>query len=39
MTGMFAPMVLDGPIDGDWFEAYIRVCRAVTKQATGTPAR
>ena len=24
MTGMVAPMVLDGPINGDWFEAYIR---------------
>ena len=23
MTGMVAPMVLDGPIDGDWFEAYV----------------
>lgn len=23
-TGMVAPMVLDGPIDGDWFEAYVR---------------
>jgi transposase len=23
MTGMVAPMVLDGPINGDWFEAYI----------------
>ena len=22
MTGMIAPMVLDGPINGDWFEAY-----------------
>ena len=22
-TGMVAPMVLDGPIDGDWFEAYV----------------
>lgn len=22
MTGMVAPMVLDGPINGDWFEAY-----------------
>ncbi|MDQ1155837.1 transposase [Sphingomonas sp. SORGH_AS 950] len=24
MTGMIAPMVLDGPINGDWFEAYVR---------------
>ena len=24
MTGNFAPMVLDGPINGDWFEAYVR---------------
>lgn len=23
MTGMVAPMVLDGPINGDWFEAYV----------------
>ena len=23
MTGMFAPMVLDGLINGDWFEAYV----------------
>ena len=23
-TGMVAPMVLDGPINGDWFEAYVR---------------
>lgn len=23
MTGMVAPMVLDGPINGDWFEAYL----------------
>lgn len=23
MTGMVTPMVLDGPINGDWFEAYI----------------
>ena len=23
LTGMVAPMVLDGPIKGDWFEAYI----------------
>ena len=23
MTGMMAPMVLDGPINGDWFEAYV----------------
>lgn len=23
MTGMAAPMVLDGPINGDWFEAYV----------------
>jgi hypothetical protein len=25
MTGMVAPMVLDGPINGDWFEAYVVV--------------
>ena len=23
MTGMVAPMVLDGPINGDWFAAYV----------------
>ncbi len=23
MSGMVAPMVLDRPIDGDWFEAYV----------------
>lgn len=23
MTGMVAPMVLDGPINGDWFEPYV----------------
>jgi len=23
MTGMIAPMVLDGLINGDWFEAYV----------------
>ena len=23
MRGMIAPMVLDGPINGDWFEAYV----------------
>jgi transposase len=23
MTGMVAPMVLEGPINGDWFEAYV----------------
>ena len=23
-TGMVAPMVLDGPINGEWFEAYVR---------------
>ena len=23
MTGMVAPMALDGPINGDWFEAYV----------------
>lgn len=35
MTGMVAPMVLDGPINGDWFQAYVRqvlvqYCVAVT---------
>lgn len=23
MSGMIAPMVLDGPINGEWFEAYV----------------
>ena len=23
-SGMMAPMVLDGPINGEWFEAYVR---------------
>jgi transposase len=23
-SGMVAPMTLDGPINGDWFEAYVR---------------
>jgi hypothetical protein len=23
VVGMVAPMVLDGPINGDWFEAYV----------------
>ena len=23
LTGIVAPMVLDGPINGDWFEAYV----------------
>ena len=23
LSGMIAPMVLDGPINGDWFEAYV----------------
>ncbi len=26
MSGMVAPMVLDGPISGDWFEAYAARC-------------
>ena len=24
LDGMVAPMVLDGPINGDWFEAHVR---------------
>jgi transposase len=24
LSGMVAPMVLDGPINGEWFEAYVR---------------
>jgi hypothetical protein len=23
MTGMVVPIVLNGPINGDWFEAYV----------------
>lgn len=29
-TGMVAPMTLDGPINGDWFEAYVRHVLAPT---------
>lgn len=30
LSGMVAPMVLDGPISGDWFEAYVRHVLAPT---------
>jgi len=30
LEGMVAPMVLDGPINGDWFEAYVRHVLAPT---------
>jgi transposase len=30
LDGMVAPMVLDGPINGDWFEAYVRHVLAPT---------
>ena len=30
LDGMVAPMVLDGPINGDWFEAYVRRVLAPT---------
>jgi transposase len=30
LTSMVAPMVLDGPINGDWFEAYVRHVLAPT---------
>ena len=30
LSGMVAPMVLDGPINGDWFEAYVRHVLAPT---------
>jgi hypothetical protein len=30
LGGMVAPMVLDGPINGDWFEAYARQVLAPT---------
>lgn len=30
LEGMVAPMVLDGPINGDWFEAYARHVLAPT---------
>ena len=29
LDGMVAPMVLDGPINGDWFEAYVRLLRSL----------
>jgi transposase len=30
LSGMVAPMVLDGPVNGDWFEAYVRHVLAPT---------
>ena len=30
LSGMVAPMALDGPINGDWFEAYVRHVLAPT---------
>ena len=30
LDGMVAPMVLDGPINGDWFEAYVAKVLAPT---------
>jgi hypothetical protein len=30
LRGMVAPLVLDGPINGDWFEAYVRRVLAPT---------
>jgi hypothetical protein len=30
LSGMVAPMVLDGPINGDWVEAYVRHVLAPT---------
>jgi transposase len=30
LDGMVAPMVLDGPINGDWFEAYVHQVLAPT---------
>ena len=30
LKGMVAPMVLDGPINGDWFEAYVAQVLAPT---------
>ncbi len=30
LDGMIAPMVLDGPINGDWFEAYVAQVLAPT---------
>jgi transposase len=32
LDGMVAPMVLDGPINGDWFEAYFRRVLARTRR-------
>jgi transposase len=33
LSGMVAPMVLDGPINGDWFEAYVAQVLAPTLRA------
>ncbi len=30
LSGMVAPILLDGPINGDWFEAYVRHVLAPT---------
>ena len=30
LDGMLAPMVLDGPVNGDWFEAYVAKVLAPT---------
>jgi hypothetical protein len=35
LDGMLAPMVLDGPINGDWFEAYVR--NDQTDRSKGSP--
>jgi hypothetical protein len=48
LDGMVAPMVLDGPINGDWFEAYVahvlapalrpvRHCRSDQWHSNGSP--
>ena len=41
LSGMVAPMVLDGPNNGDWFEAYVRHVLATTltgnRPAAATP--
>ena len=41
-TGMVAPLVIDGPINGEWFEAYVAQVLVPTLKpgdviATGTP--
>jgi hypothetical protein len=37
MTGMVAPMVLDGPINGNWFEAYVGQVLVPDHRSAPTP--